>query len=186
MGASQIKRALIDIGTSTNILPLPTLDALGIPREKIILEPLQVARIGSLQQSTLRHVSLDLRVRPIRTPTLMHVMEGSTSYHIILGHLWLKVYNAVTFTYHQCVKAVLRNREVVIEATKMPFDRTELHFARATLYQEYEPKDENKILPFNSIALQREEEDDRKVIDLERPFKIRRTTRPDGKVVYEF
>ena len=68
----------------------------------------------------------------------------------------------------------------------MPFDRVELHFAEATLYQEYEPKGENKILPFNSTTLQREEEDDGKVKEPERPPKIRRTTRPNGKVVYEF
>jgi len=48
LGASQIKRALVDTGASTNILPLPTLDALGIPQERIIREPLQVVGIGSL------------------------------------------------------------------------------------------------------------------------------------------
>ena len=31
LGASQIKRVLVDTSASTNILPLPTLDALGIP-----------------------------------------------------------------------------------------------------------------------------------------------------------
>jgi len=30
LGASQIKRALVDTHASTNILPLPTLDAVGI------------------------------------------------------------------------------------------------------------------------------------------------------------
>ena len=49
LGASQIKRTLVDINTSTNILPLPTFNALGISRERIIPETFQVARIGSLQ-----------------------------------------------------------------------------------------------------------------------------------------
>ena len=35
-------------------------------------------------------------------------------------------------------------------------------------------------------ALQREEEDNGEVVEPKRPSKIRRTTRPDGKVVYEF
>ena len=43
-----------------------------------------------------------------------------------------------------------------------------------------------KILPFNPITLQREEEDDGEVVKPKRPSKIRRTTRPDGKVVYKF
>ena len=65
LGASQIKKALVDTSASTNILPLPTFDALGISRERIIPEPLQVVGIRSLQQCTLGHVSLDLRVGPI-------------------------------------------------------------------------------------------------------------------------
>ena len=40
LNSFQIKRALVDTGASTNILPLLTLNALGIPRERIIQEPL--------------------------------------------------------------------------------------------------------------------------------------------------
>ena len=36
----------------------------------------------------------------------------------------------------------------------MPFDRAELHFIEVALYQEYKPKSENRILPFNPIAFQ--------------------------------
>ena len=86
LGASWIKRELVDIGASTNILPLPTFDDLGISKEWIIPEPMQGAGIGALQQNTLGHVSLDHRVGPIHATTLMYVMEGNTSYHIILGH----------------------------------------------------------------------------------------------------
>ena len=75
---------------------------------------------------------------------------------------------------------------MVIEATRMPFDKAKLHFAKAALYQEYEPKGENRTLPFNPISSQREEEDDGEVVGPKRPFKIRKTTRLDGKVVYEF
>ena len=61
---------------------------------------------------------------------------------------------------------------MVIGATRMPFDKAELHFAEAAPYQEYEPERENKILPFNPIALQREEKDDGEVVELKRPSKI--------------
>ena len=68
----------------------------------------------------------------------------------------------------------------------MPFDRAELHFVEAALYQEYDLNGENRILPFNPIAMQREEEDDGEVVESERPSKIRRITKPNGKVIYEF
>ena len=75
---------------------------------------------------------------------------------------------------------------MVIEANRMPFDRAELHFAEVALYQEYETEGENRIFPFNPITLQGEKEDDGEVVESEKPSKIRRTTRPDGKVVFEF
>ena len=68
----------------------------------------------------------------------------------------------------------------------MPFDRVELHFAKANLYQEYELEGENRILSFNPISLQAEEEDDGEVVEPKRPSKIKRVIRPDGRVVYKF
>ena len=73
---------------------------------------------------------------------------------------------------------------MIIEATNMLDDKAELHYLKAVLYQEFEPKKENKILPFNAIILEREEEDDGEVVKPERPPKIRRIIKPDGKVVY--
>ena len=59
---------------------------------------------------------------------------------------------------------------MVIVAIKMPFDRAEGY----------------RILPFNPIALQVEEEDDGEVVELERSFKIRRVIGLVGMVIYEF
>ena len=73
-----------------------------------------------------------------------------------------------------------------IEATSMPYDRVELYYVEAALYQEFEPEGENKILPFDATILEQEEDDDGEVIESERPPKIKRITKPDGKVVYEF
>ena len=59
-----------------------------------------MAGIEALRQYMLGHVSLDLRTGPIRERTLMHVMGGDTSYHIILGCPWRKVDKVVAFVYH--------------------------------------------------------------------------------------
>ena len=116
------------------------MDALGIPRERIIREPLQVAGIGLLQQHILGHVSLGFRVGPIRAHTLKHVMNDDTSYYVILGHPWLNAHKVVASTYHQCVKAVWKGRLVTIKATRMLYDSAELHYVGAVLCIEFEPK----------------------------------------------
>ena len=75
---------------------------------------------------------------------------------------------------------------MTIKATRMPFDRVELHYAETTLYQEFEPEGKNMILPFNASVLEQEENGDGEVIESKRPLRIRRITKPDGKVVYKF
>ena len=77
---------------------------------------------------------MDLRVRPIKALTLMHLMDDDTSDHIILGCPWLKVHKAMASMYHQCVKVVWKGRLVTIEATSMPYDRAKLYYAEAALY----------------------------------------------------
>lgn len=75
---------------------------------------------------------------------------------------------------------------MTIEASRMPFDKAELHYAEVALYQEFEPEGENRVLPFNTTFLEQEEGGDEEVIKSERPPKIRMITKPDGKVIYEF
>ena len=75
---------------------------------------------------------------------------------------------------------------MTIKATKMPYDKAKLHRAEATLYQEFELEEENMILPFNATVLEREKEDDGEVLEPNRPSNIRKITKPDGKVVYDF
>ena len=75
---------------------------------------------------------------------------------------------------------------MTVEATRIPYDRVELDHVEVALHQEFEPEGENRILHFNVIVLEREGEDVGEVIEPDRPLKIRRITKPDGKVVYKF
>ena len=72
---------------------------------------------------------------------------------------------------------------MIIKATRLPYDRAKLHYAKVALYQEFELDGENKILPFNATILEREEQDE--VIESKMPLKIRGITKPNGKMVYE-
>lgn len=105
----------------------------------------------------------------------MHMMDGDTSYHVILGYLWINPHKAVASMYHQCVKTVWRGRPVTMEATRMPFDKVELQL-----------EGENRAFPFNATILEQEEDGNGEVVESKRPPKIRRITKSDGKVIYGF
>ena len=78
------------------------------------------------------------------------------------------------------------NGKVVIEATKMSLIEQSVILLKQPYIRSMSSRVKKKNLPFNPIAMQREEEDDGKVVEPKRPSKIKRTTRLDGKVVYKF
>ena len=53
-----IKRALVDIGASVNLIPLSTLQAAGISEMKIHGCPIEVTRFGGRGEYTAGHIQL--------------------------------------------------------------------------------------------------------------------------------
>lgn len=67
MNGVELKRAMLDPGSSINIISLSTLDAVGVSREKIVRQPIEVSSFKGNKTSTIVFVSLDMTVGPIRT-----------------------------------------------------------------------------------------------------------------------
>lgn len=102
---TEMRRVLIDAGSSLNIISLDILDDIGIPREKIQKQPFEVSSFNGSRTYTVGSLSLDLTVGPIRVAHRFHVIDTHTSYHLLLGRPWIHKYS-VPSTYHQCLKAL--------------------------------------------------------------------------------
>ena len=61
----QIRRALVDIGSCLNLIPLSTLQAANVSQQKIQGSPMEVTGFGGVAKYTMRHIQLVLRVGPI-------------------------------------------------------------------------------------------------------------------------
>ena len=79
-----IKRALVDTGASVNLIPLNTLQALGISERKIQGCPMEVTGFGGRDEYTAGHVQLWLKVGPIASLARFHVVKIEVSYHVLL------------------------------------------------------------------------------------------------------
>lgn len=132
----EMRRVLIDAGSSLNIIFLDILDDLGIPREKIQKQPFEVFSFNGNRTYTVSSISLDLTVGPIRVAHRFHVIDTQTSYQLLLGRPWIQKYKAVPSTYHQCLKAIWKGKKVHINATGIPFQRDEAHFSEARYFDE--------------------------------------------------
>ncbi|CAL2229478.1 unnamed protein product [Prunus armeniaca] len=99
-----IRRALVDTGSSVNILPLSVLTAASIPLSKIVQSQTSISGFGNKSEVTVGHMQVNLKVGPIRSLTKFYVVDVDVAYHALLGRPWLNKHKLVVSTYHQCMK----------------------------------------------------------------------------------
>ena len=84
-----IKKALVDTGASINLIPLSTLQAVGISERKIQGCPMEVIGFGGRSEYTAGHIQLWLKVGHIASLARFHVVKTGVSYHVLSGRPWL-------------------------------------------------------------------------------------------------
>ena len=80
-----IKKALVNIGASVNLIPLSTLQAVGISERKIQGCPMEVTGFGGRGEYIADHIQLWLKVGPMASLAQFQVVKIEVSYHVLLG-----------------------------------------------------------------------------------------------------
>ena len=137
-----IRRALVDIGASLNLIPTSTLKAARIPLSRIVGAPIEVFGFAGIHECTIGSIKLVLKVGPIFALTKFHVINSPISYHALLGRPWLHKHKLMPSTYHQCVKGRFNGKPIRIPANTTPFDLSEAHYFE-TFYDELTPSGED-------------------------------------------
>ncbi|KAK9911759.1 hypothetical protein M0R45_035650 [Rubus argutus] len=132
-----IRRALVDTGSSVNIVPLSVLKAAKIPTSRIVRSTVTISGFGNGSEDTLGYIQLDLKVGPIRSLTKFHVLNASVAYHVLLGRPWLNKHKLIVSTYHQCVKGRIGLRPICIPGNQTPFSQEEVHYSEAMYYDNF-------------------------------------------------
>ena len=127
----QVRRALVDTGSSLNLIPMNTLQATNISKRKIQGTPMEVTGFGGAAEYTMDHIQLTLKVDPILSLTRFHVIDSAISYYVLLDRPWLHKHKLVSSTYHQCMKERLNGKPIRLSANNTPFDEIEAHFVEA-------------------------------------------------------
>ena len=126
-----IRRALVDIDASLNLVPASTLQAAEIPLNRVTGTSVEVAGFARMQEHTIGSIQLVLRVGPIMALTRFHVIDSVVPYHALPGRPWLHRHKLVPSTYHQCVKGRFLGKPMRIPANHTPFDLFEAHYFEA-------------------------------------------------------
>ncbi|CAL2246608.1 unnamed protein product [Prunus armeniaca] len=121
-----IRRALVDTGSSVNILPLSVFTAAGIPLSKIVQSQTSISSFGNKSEVTVGHMQVNLKVGLIQSLTKFYVVDVDVAYHALLGRPWLNEHKLVVSTYHQCVKGRIGLRPLRILGNQASFNKTKL------------------------------------------------------------
>ena len=149
----RVRRALVDNGSGVNVIPLPVLEALELSKDRIRKSDLLLSTFQGNPVKVVGTIRVNLQVGPIRTMNDFQVVEGSPSYHILLGRHWIHAHGCVPSTLHQCVKSSYKGKDVEISATKAPFDQDEAHLVEAALYDEMSAAGTSTLAPYEGISL---------------------------------
>ena len=140
-----IKRVLVDTGISVNLIPLSTLQAVGISERKIQGFPMEVTGFGGRGEYNVGYIQLWLKVGPIASLARFHVVKMEVSYHVLLGRPWLHKHRLVLSIYHQCVKGRLNGRMIRIVANPSPFEQAEAHLVETMFCDQWAPSGESSV-----------------------------------------
>ncbi|KAL4305618.1 hypothetical protein AHAS_Ahas16G0096300 [Arachis hypogaea] len=149
----KVRRTLVDTGSGVNIIP--THIFLEMRGSAYQIRPTQVGlnAFNGVGVKSRGCVNVVLEVGPIKTNNKFHVVDGSSSYHILLGRPWIHLHQCVPSSWHQCIKSSWIGKDISISATVTPFDKGEAHLVDASFYEELALPGVNKVRPVRECAI---------------------------------
>ncbi|EXB68729.1 hypothetical protein L484_024749 [Morus notabilis] len=80
-----VHKALVDTGSSINIISLSILVVAGVPPSQITKKETSIASFGNGAKTLSGYVQLDLKVGPIHSLTRFCVLNIDVNYRLLLG-----------------------------------------------------------------------------------------------------
>ena len=98
-----VHRVLVDPGSATDLLQLPTFIQMKLSSEMLNSVERILSSFNGATTSTLGDITLLVKVRPVTQRVSFSVVEDLGSYNSIVGRTWLHSMKVVPSMYHQMV-----------------------------------------------------------------------------------
>lgn len=83
----ELRRGLVDLGSSFNIMPMSTIETVGVPQDRVAEQTIELSRFGSNTSFTTGYINVNLTIKPIIAATRFYILNSRTSYHLLLESL---------------------------------------------------------------------------------------------------
>ncbi|XP_074293746.1 uncharacterized protein LOC141620894 [Silene latifolia] len=104
IGNCTVRKALVDTGSSVNLIMLETLKTMGFDKENLIKKYVPLVGFSGETAHSVGEITIPTYIEGVNKLVRYLVIEGPTTYNVILGRPWLHQMKAVPSTYHQCLK----------------------------------------------------------------------------------
>ncbi|XP_057453231.1 uncharacterized protein LOC130745105 [Lotus japonicus] len=109
-------KALVDNGSSVNVLPKPTFDRLPAGRLQMRPSPMIVKAFDGTRREVLGEIDLPVLVGPVTFIMTFQVMDMVPAYSCLLGRPWMHPAKALPSTLHQKIKFIVDDKLVIVSA----------------------------------------------------------------------
>lgn len=80
----ELNNAMLDLRSLLNIVSLAVLDAIGIPRERITRQPIEISSFRGHNGYAMGFINLNLTMWPVLAAHKFNVIHSQTTYHLLL------------------------------------------------------------------------------------------------------
>ncbi|XP_074287811.1 uncharacterized protein LOC141612962 [Silene latifolia] len=104
IGNCTVRKALVDTGSSVNLIMLETLKTMGFDKENLVKKYVPLVGFSGETAHSVGEITIPTYIEGVNKLVRYLIIEGPTTYNVILGRPWLHQMKAVSSTYHQCLK----------------------------------------------------------------------------------
>ncbi|KAJ1378901.1 Aspartic peptidase domain superfamily [Sesbania bispinosa] len=141
----KVRRALIDNGSGVNIIPTYLFNKMKMRTNRIRNSEVTLCTFHGEAVESLGWVHTVLEVGPIRTVDVFQVVDGDSSYHLLLGRPWIHLHQCVPSMLHQCVESDFMSKEIEIPGVRSPFEVSKSNLIDASFFNEMAPLGSSKL-----------------------------------------
>ncbi|XP_074313722.1 uncharacterized protein LOC141648914 [Silene latifolia] len=103
IGNCTVRKVLVDTGSSVNLIMFETLKVMGSDKENLVKKSVPLVGFSGETTHSVGEITIPTYIEGINKLVRYLVIEGPTTYNVILGRPCLHEMKADPSTYHQCL-----------------------------------------------------------------------------------
>ena len=123
VGDFDVKRILIDLGSSADLLQVAIVKQMGFIPSSLENLGRVLSGFNGSSITSLGDVTLPVQAGPVVLNVLFSVVENLSPFNAILGRTWLHGMKAIPSTYHQMVSFITQDGQTNLYGSQLAADR---------------------------------------------------------------